>query len=59
MANLATKEWRTNITQTSHADGEINARGYLGHYEITVTKGKSVAKEYYELTKNARQVGIK
>ena len=57
--DLVLKAWRTNIRQPSKANGEVNARGHLGRYEITITKGKSVVKEYYQLTKNAKPAEIK
>ena len=56
--NLVLKQWRTNITQTSAGNGQVNARGHLGRYEITVTNGKSVVKKMYQLTKQAKPAGI-
>jgi len=56
--NLVLNQWRTNISGASKANGVINARGHLGKYEITVTKGKSVVKEYYQLTKDGKLLTI-
>jgi hypothetical protein len=57
--NLVLKEWRTNVAETSKANGEVQSRGHLGRYDITVTKGKSVVKQRYQLKKDAKPVTIK
>jgi GH35 family endo-1,4-beta-xylanase len=57
--NFVLNEWRTNISTTSKAGGEVNTRGHLGRYEIIVTKGKSVVKELYQLNKTAKPFEIK
>jgi hypothetical protein len=57
--SLVLNEWRTMVNGNSDANGEVKARGHFGVYEITVTKGKSVVKEYYRLTKNAKAAPIK
>ncbi len=56
--DLVLKQWRTNITQTSAGNGQVKTRGHLGRYEITVTKGRSVAKEVYQLIKTAKPAEI-
>jgi GH35 family endo-1,4-beta-xylanase len=48
---LVLNEWRTNISQTSKANGEVNERGHFGKYEITVTKGSKSVKSFYQLSK--------
>jgi GH35 family endo-1,4-beta-xylanase len=50
---LVLGEWRTNISETSRDKGEVNARGHLGKYEITVTKGSKYVKSFYQLSKGA------
>lgn len=57
--NLVTGEWRTNIKAIATTNGEVITRGHLGRYEITVTKGQKIIKEFYQLTKNAKPAQIK
>jgi endo-1,4-beta-xylanase len=49
-----TKKWKTNLTASSDKKGEVAARGHLGKYEITVTKGGKTAKQEFQLTKEAK-----
>jgi GH35 family endo-1,4-beta-xylanase len=55
---LVLDEWHTKLSQASNANGEVVSRGHFGRYEITVTKGKSVVTENYQLTKKAKPVQI-
>jgi endo-1,4-beta-xylanase len=48
-----TKKWTTNVTQTTDNQGIVNTRGYLGRYEITLTKGSKTMKKTQQLTQNA------
>ncbi|MBC7888724.1 MAG: endo-1,4-beta-xylanase [Ferruginibacter sp.] len=50
---LVLNRWRTNISETSKANGKVTARGHLGLYEITVSKGGAEVKMNYQLTKNS------
>jgi hypothetical protein len=52
------RKWRTNITETSNANGMVNSSGHFRRYEITVTKGKSVKKQFYQLTKKGKPVMV-
>ena len=40
--DLVRKEWWTDVTNTTGADGACKTRGYLGDYNITVTVGDKV-----------------
>ena len=57
--DLVTKEWATNISQTTPSSGQVAARGHLGRYEITVKKGKTTKTMVYELTKAGTPVQVK
>ncbi len=57
--DLVLKQWRTNISQSSNTNGEVNSSGHLGRYEITVTKGGESKKIFYQLTKNTVPAEIK
>ncbi len=57
--DLVLNKWRTNISEISNENGMVNSRGHFGRYEITVTKGKLVTKQFYQLTKNSLPAVIK
>lgn len=57
--DLVTKEWVTNINQTTPSSGQVAARGHLGRYEITVKKGKATKTVVYQLTKAGSPVQVK
>jgi len=57
--DLVINQWKTNITEISGGKGEMNFRGHLGRYEITVTRGNSSVKVFHQLTKNAPPLEIK
>ncbi|HVG17327.1 MAG TPA: endo-1,4-beta-xylanase, partial [Chitinophagaceae bacterium] len=56
--DLVTKEWRTSLAQTSDGKGQVDARGHLGRYEITVTKNNTTKTVFHQLTKKATTVNI-
>ncbi|WP_197076680.1 endo-1,4-beta-xylanase [Hymenobacter terrenus] len=57
--DLVKKQWSTSISQTTAQSGQVKARGHLGRYEITVTKGGSVVKISHQLTKAGLPAKIK
>jgi len=57
---LVTKEWTTNLSSSTNSKGCIEARGYLGLYEITVTtKENKKLKVMYQLQKNSDPLILK
>jgi GH35 family endo-1,4-beta-xylanase len=57
--DLVVGKWKTNINLMTDTDGKVASRGHLGKYEITVTKGKSLKKVEYQLTKNGEDIVVK
>jgi endo-1,4-beta-xylanase len=53
-----TKKWKTNVSATSTKKGEVNIRGHLGKYEISVTHNGKLKKVNYKLTKASQPLLI-
>ncbi|MGN1409652.1 MAG: endo-1,4-beta-xylanase [Eubacteriales bacterium] len=55
---LINKDWRTNVTLTTDADGTIHFRGFYGSYDVTVgTQTEAVHLAQGEETKTIRLIG--
>ena len=57
--DLVRAEWWTNEAGTTDAAGEMTVRGFLGDYEITVTRGGVAAGAAAALTREGATVDIR
>lgn len=53
------QKWRTDVSATTGAGGDVKTRGHLGRYEVTVSKGNKTVKQAFVLTKDKNHVQIK
>ena len=56
--DLVLGQWKTNLDLQTNAAGEVEGRGHLGTYEITVTKNGKVLKHTLQLTKDRGAVRL-
>jgi len=56
--DLVTKQWKTGFTQETNKEGVIKAKGHLGSYEITITKGKLIKKVKYTVSKSNKPLEV-
>ena len=52
--DLVKEKWNTDITAQTSADGSIRNRGYIGHYEVTVTQGALTKTVAFDLRQNSQ-----
>lgn len=51
---LVKEKWNTDFTAQTSAEGSIRNRGYLGHYDITVTQGERTVTVPFDLRQNSQ-----
>ncbi len=56
--DLVLNKWRTTVSENTNGKGAVTAKGHLGMYKITVTKGKARVTKTYRLTKASEEVKI-
>ena len=56
--DLVTKTWWTDETLETGADGATRTRGFLGHYEITVTHGGKTKTVFVDLPKRGVRIAV-
>ena len=50
---LVKENWNTDLTGQTDADGRVAARGFLGHYAVTVTQGARTLTVPFDLRQNS------
>jgi endo-1,4-beta-xylanase len=56
--DLVNKQWKTDASATTDADGSISTRGFLGDYQITVTHGQRTKTAPAQLDRDGETVTI-
>jgi endo-1,4-beta-xylanase len=56
--DLVHKEWKTDVTATTNADGVAHARGFCGDYDINVAAGSASAHAQLALGRSGSETSI-